>query len=205
MTVKAVESKPRILRPYSAPGIPEHALRDIGERDCHISRKLFLVLRPEGTVPTSQLQYLHPALNTQLLIGPRKPPLLVLGIETVQIDPGRDIGGALILVLKALFHARQMDQPQHPAPVHHMLLPDGSCRVLDGLLHKLHLLDPVLHQLLLNVQGIEHKVVIRIRNGHLTDIVQRKPQILQKEDLLQSGKILVCIKTCPRISHIRGL
>ena len=69
----------------------------------------------------------------------------------MQTDPGENVGSILILIFQALHHTGQMDQVQHPAPVNGMLLLDGIRRILNGLLHQLHLLNPVLHQLPLNL------------------------------------------------------
>lgn len=46
-------------------------------------------------------------------------------------------------------------------------------------------------------------MIIRIVNGHLSDIIQRKSQVLQKKNLLQSGKIFICIESGSRFRHIR--
>ena len=98
----------------------------------------------------------------------------------MQLDPGGDVGGILILILHTLFHTGQMNQIQHLVPVDGMLGLDGIGSILNRLFHQLQLFDPVTHQLQLHIQGIPHKVIVRIADGHIPDIIQRKPQKLQQ-------------------------
>ena len=70
-----------------------------------------------------------------------------------------------------------MNQLQHMAPVDLMFFFYGADRVLDGALHQLHLLDPVLDQLFLQIQGIFQQVIVRVADGHLPDVFQGKSQI----------------------------
>ena len=109
------------------------------------------VLGPEGAVSASDLQHVHILCDTALFVDPGKPSLRVARIIPVQTDPGGDIGGILVLKLETFFHAGQMDQVQHMAPVDLMLVFDGTDRVFDGTFHQLHLFDPVLDKLLLKV------------------------------------------------------
>ena len=96
----------------------------------------------------------------------------------MQPDPGRDVGSILILVFQAFFHARQVDQLQHPAPVDIMTVPDGVRGIQDGILHQLHLLDPVPDQFQLHLQRIQHELRIQLADGQLPDVIQRKAEIL---------------------------
>ena len=55
--------------------------------------------------------------------------------------------------------------------------------------YELHLLDPVLYELLLHFQRRKHKMIVRIIDRHFPDIVERESQIFEQKDLLQSCKI----------------
>ena len=97
-----------------------------------------------------------------------------------------------------------MDQVKHLIPVYGMMRADRICGILNCLFHQLHLLDTVAYQLQLDVQGIFHKMIVRVINGHFPDIIQGETQIFQKQDLGKSCKILICIKTCAGFCYIGG-
>lgn len=90
-----------------------------------------------------------------------------------------------------------MDQIQHMAPVNTVIFPDFSGSVFNGRFHQLQLFDPVPDQLLLKRQGIQGKAIVCVVNGHFFNIFQRKTKIFQQQDLLEPGKILICIKRDP--------
>ena len=113
--------------------------------------------------------------------------------------------GILILVFETFFHACKVDQVQHLAPVDGVLLLNHLRCILDGFFHKLHLLDPVADKTKLDIKGIEHKMVVRIADRHFADIIQGKAKVFQQQDLLKSGKILICIKTCAGFRDQRWL
>ena len=81
-----------------------------------------------------------------------------------------------------------MDQVQHTTPVHGMLLRNGLGSIFQCFFHKLHLFNPVLYKLQLYIQGIEHKMAVRVFDSHLPDILQGKSKIFQQQDLLQLQK-----------------
>ena len=60
-------------------------------------------------------------MNLALFIDPWKPSLLILGVETVQVDSGRDIGSILVLILHAFFHTGEVNQVKHLIPVYRVL------------------------------------------------------------------------------------
>ena len=139
-----------------------------------------------------------------MLKDPGKPSLFVLGVQAVEVDPGGNVGGILILILEAFFHAGQVDQVQHLAPVNGVLFLYHLCGILDRFFHQLHLFDPVTDQTKLDIQRIQHEMIIGITDGHFTDVIQGKAKVFQKEDLLKPCKILVCIKTCAGFGDERG-
>ena len=102
---------------------------------------------------------------------------MIFGIQTVELNPGRDIGSIQILVFQTLFHSGQMNQIKHLAPVHSEAGSDGLRGLFNGLLYQLHLFDPVADQRLLKLEGGQHKMIIRIRDCHFVDILQREPEI----------------------------
>ena len=107
----------------------------------------------------------------------------------VQPYAGRNVGGIPILRLETFFHSGQVNQIEHLAPVHLLIFPDHIYRILNGMLYELHLLDPVLYELLLHFQRSKHKMIVRVIDRHLPDIVERESQIFEQKDLLQSCKI----------------
>ncbi len=163
------------------------------------------ILCPEGAVSAAQLQDLHAVRDPALFIDPGEPALPIDGMVSVQTNPGGDVGGILVLKLQTLFHAGEMDQLQHMAPVDLMRFFNGPDRVLDGALHELHLFDPVLDQPFLHIQGIFQKMIICIADGHLPDVIQRETQIFQEQDLLESCQIRVRIETGAGGVYIRRL
>ena len=142
-------------------------------------------------------------MNLALLADPGKPAFLVYRIKTVQVDPGRNVGSILVLVFQTFFHNSQMDQVQHTAPVHGMLLRNGLGSIFQCFFHKLHLFNPVLYKLQLYIQGIEHKMAVRVFDSHLPDILQGKSKIFQQQDLLQPCKVCVSIKSCAGLGYKR--
>ena len=74
-----------------------------------------------------------------------------------EVDPGGNVGGILILILEAFFHAGQVDQVQHLAPVNGVLFLYHLCGILDCFFHQLHLFDPVTDQTKLDIQRIQHE------------------------------------------------
>lgn len=65
----------------------------------------------------------------------------------------------------------KVDQVQHLTPVDGVLFLDCLRCILDGFFHKLHLLNPVAHKSELDIQRIEHEMVVRIADRHFTDII----------------------------------
>ena len=65
---------------------------------------------PQGTIPASNFQNLHSRFDLALGKDPGKPSQGILRIQTVQADPGGDIGSILILVFQAFFHTSKVDQ-----------------------------------------------------------------------------------------------
>ena len=118
----------------------------------------------------------------------------------MQLDSGCNVSCVLILILHTLFHTGQMDQVKHLVPVDGVLGRIGS--ILNRLFHQLQLFDPVTHQLQLHIQGIPHKMIVRIIDRHIPDIIQRKSQKLQQQDLLQSRQILIRVKPCTCVTYI---
>lgn len=90
----------------------------------------------------------------------------------MEMDAEGDVGGILILISSDFSpYWSDVSDPASDS-VHHMFVLNGGGGVLNRFLHQLHLLDPVLHQLKLNIQRVQHKPVVRITYCHLTDIVQ---------------------------------
>ena len=87
-----------------------------------------------------------------LLEDPWEPALLVLRVQIVEVDPGGNVGGILILILEAFFHAGQVDQVQHLAPVNGMFFLNQLRCILYCFFYKLHLLNLISHKLQLNIQ-----------------------------------------------------
>ena len=70
---------------------------------------------------------------------------------------GYDSSGVFARMAKVtLLHPCQMNQVQHLIPVNRMLLSNRLRSILNRLLYELHLLNPILHQLKLDIQRIQH-------------------------------------------------
>lgn len=203
--VEGMEGEAGIILPNASSGIAKHPFGNIRKQYLYMFRDPAAILCPESAVAAANLQDLHAVPYPALLEKPWEPALSVSGVIPVQPDACRDIGGVLILGLQALLHPGQMDQIQHMAPIDLVLRVQCSYRILNGAFHQLHLFDPVLYQLLLQVQGIAQKMIVRISDGHLPDIVQRESQVFQQKDLLQSCKIGVRVEAGTGRIHIRGL
>ena len=65
----------------------------------------------------------------------------------MEIDSCRNVRSILILIFQTAFHAGQMDEIQHLAPVNVMLLLNHFRGILDCFFNELHLLDPILNEL----------------------------------------------------------
>ena len=178
---------------------------NVGQSQRKVPGKLFFVLGPEGAVSAAKLQDLHAFPGPVHPEQPGKPAFFILGVKAVETDTVRNISGIQILAFQTLFHAGEMNQVQHMAPVNAVVFPDLSGSIFDSLFHQLQLFDPVLDQLLLKGEGIQGKVIICVIDGHFFNVFQRKPQIFQQQDLLEPGKILICIKTRPGGGHVRRL
>ena len=126
----------------------------------HLCGNQCQIFLPERTVSAADFKNFHTILDSALFIDPWEPSLGILGIQTVEIDPCGNIGGILILIFQTVFHACQMDQVQHLAPVYMALLLDGGGGILDRLFYQLHLFDAVPDQFELDIQRVQHKVVI---------------------------------------------
>ena len=95
----------------------------------------------------------------------------------MKIDPCSDVGGILILPFQACLHTGQVDQAQHLAPVQLVILFYGIGGITDRRLHKLHLFDAILDQLVLLLERIFHHMIVCSIDRHLADIVQRETKI----------------------------
>ena len=195
LTAERLKCETGIFTAQVSLGVPEHSLGNIRQSQRDIFRQLFFILGPERTVAAAQLQDLHPRLGLIHTEEPGEPSFLILRVQTVKPDPIRDIFGIEILAFQAFFHSGKVDQIQHMTPVNAAVFPDFPGGIFNSLFHKLKLLDPVLDQLLLESQGVQGKVVVRVIYGHFPDIFQGKSQIFQQQDLLKPGKVLVCIET----------
>ena len=120
----------------------------------------------------------------------------------MQLDSGCNVSCVLILILHTLFHTGQMDQIKHLVPVDGVLGLDRIGSILNRLFHQLQLFDPVTHQLQLHIQGIPHKMIVRIIDRHIPDIIQRKSQKLQQQNLLQPRQIFIRVKPRTGIIYI---
>ena len=141
--VKHPESETPVLRADGTSGITKHPGRKIRKCNRDFRRQEGHILSPQSTVPTAQFQDFHVWVDVALGVYPGKPALAVAGVKAVEVDPGGNIGGILILVFETFFHACKVDQVQHLAPVDGVLLLNHLRCILDGFFHKLHLLDPV--------------------------------------------------------------
>ena len=110
-------------------------------------------------------------------------------------NPVGNVFGIEILAFQTFFHSGKVDQIQHVAPVNAAVFLNFSGGIFNGFFHKLQLFDPVLDQFLLKSQGVQSKVIVGVIYGHFLDIFQRKAQILQQQDLLKPGEVLICIET----------
>ena len=60
----------------------------------------------------------------------------------------------------------RVDQVQHLAPVNGVLFLYHLCGILDRFFHQPHLFDPVTDQTKLDIQRIQHEMIIGITDGH---------------------------------------
>ena len=203
-TVKYPKCETPVLRADGTSGITKHPGRKIRKCNRDFRRQEGHILSPQSTVPTAQFQDFHVWVDVALGVYPGKPALAVAGVKAVEVDPGGNIGRVLILVFHALFHACQVDQVQHLIPVNGVAGTDSIGGILDGFFHQLHLFDAVTDQFQLDVQGILHKVIVGVVNGHLPNIIQGKAQVLQKQDLGKPCEICICVESCTGFCHIGG-
>ena len=140
-------------------------------------------------------------MNLALLADPGKPAFLVYRKETVQVDPGRNVGSILVLIFQTFFHDSQMNQVQHTAPVHGMLNAlNVQLKLVQDRIEQMQLVEKTLKD---TAQGIEHKMAVRVFDSHLPDILQGKSKIFQQQDLLQPCKVRVSIKSCAGLGYKR--
>ena len=98
------------------------------------------------------------------------------------------------MIFQTFFHSGQMDQIQHLAPVHRMIGLNGPGCIPDCFFYELHLFDAVLDQLELQIQRIQHKMVIGIADGHFADIFQGEAEIFEQQNLLEPCEVFIGIK-----------
>ena len=140
-------------------------------------------------------------MDVALPEDPGEPSFFILRIQAVKADSRRNIGSILILVFHTFFHIGKMNQIQHIAPINCVLCLNGIGSIFNGFFYKLHLLNFIFYKLQLNIQGIEHKVIIGIVDGHFPYIVKGKTKVFQEKNLLKPGKVFICIKTRSCFCH----
>ena len=97
-----------------------------------------------------------------------------------------------------------MDQVQHILPVD-IAAAELFLRIADRLGDRLHLFDPVLDEFFLNAKHPGDVAVVRSADSHVPDLLQRKAEVLEKQDLLERCQIPVCVKPGTVRIHKRGL
>ena len=177
MAVKSPERKAGILCADFSLSIAQHSPGNIRKSDGNRIGNPGETFFPQGTASTPDLQNVHIFSDFTLLKQPGKPSLFVFGIKTVKMNSGRNIAGILILAFHTFFHISKMNQIQHMTPVDRMVAADFFCGILYGFFHHLKLFYTVFNQLLLQIQRVQHKMIIRIVNGHFFNIIKRKSQI----------------------------
>ena len=134
----------------------------------------------------------------------RETSLPGLQNKDFEVDPGRNVGSILVLIFQAFFHNSQMNQVQHTAPVHVCSSEMAWAVSFSVFFHKLHLFNPVLYEFQLYIQGIGHKMAVRVFDSHLPDILQGKSRYFSSRICCSLAKVRVSIKSCAGLGYKRG-
>ena len=167
-------------------------------------RETFVPTGPEGTVSAADLQNTHARCKLQPLVEPGKPPFRICRIEAVKRDAGGEVRSASVLGCKRALHAGQMDQVEHILPVD-ITAAELLLGITNRLGDRLHLFDAVLDEFFLYAKHPGDMAVVRPADGHTPDLLQRKAKVLEKQNLLERGKVPVCVKPGAVRIHKGGL